>query len=82
MATSLTGAQVDGDVLMDSVDKRALDKAKTIDANPLFEIPRGMQEMQRLEKDMENLADTIVHQREPSTFNVVSLNDVDHLNQE
>jgi len=53
------------------------DKSKNMNTNPLLEIPRGMVEMQRLEKGMEHLADTIAaNQNEPQAFKVVNLNDV------
>ena len=45
--------------------------------NPLLEIPRGLHEMERLEKDKEENANTVVHQAEKSEFQVIDLNDLD-----
>ena len=56
-------------------------KSKELQSNPLLEIPRGLQEMQRLEKGMEQLASALDPDGNPS-FLVVNLNDVDQLNNE
>ena len=45
--------------------------------NPLLEIPRGLQEMEKLDKEKEDNANTVVHQAEKSEFQVIDLNDLD-----